>query len=212
MIVAVSTPGYRSPWRWAGSFGQLWRIGRDTLGTWENVIFSADADAPLWPYAGRGRWNDPDVLQVGSSGLTRTEERTQFSLWSVLAAPLLEGQDLTGMPGAGFATLANDEVIAVDQDPAGWQGRRVRSAGGIETWVRPLADGSWAALFVNRNSGARRIAVTAAEIPGLPTAERYRVRDLWAHSDAELRSSGVQMVDLARHGAAMWRIRALPPG
>jgi alpha-galactosidase len=209
MIVAVSTPGFRFPWRWAAAHGNLWRIADDANGTWDGVMSSLDADAPLWPYAAPGRWNDPDILQVGSSALTAVEERAHFSLWSMLAAPLLAGYDLGSASASTLETLSNREVIAVDQDPAGCQGRRVRTHKGVETWVRPLADGSWAVLLLNRRRGARRVAVRMDRVPGMPRSARYSVRDLWAHVGFEARASAAHPVTLAGHEAAMWRVRPL---
>lgn len=207
MIVAVSTPGFRFPWRWAGRHGNLWRIADDANGTWAGIMSSLDADAPLWPYAGPGRWNDPDILQVGSPALTPTEERAHFSLWSMLAAPLLAGYDLGSASDSTLATLTNREVIDVDQDPSGCQGRRVRKRDGIETWVRPLSDGSWAVLLLNRRTRARRVSVRLGSVPGMPAASRYRVRDLWEHSEFETPSSAARHVTLAGHEAVMWRVR-----
>src|SRR5205807_1459039 len=84
MLVTVSTPGVRKPWRWAAAYGNSWRIGADANGTWRGVMAALDLDAPLWGYAGPGGWNDPDILQVGDGVLTRAEERAHFSLWSML--------------------------------------------------------------------------------------------------------------------------------
>jgi alpha-galactosidase len=206
MIVTVSTTGTRKPWRWAHRYGNTWRIANDANGTWAGVLAALDADAPLWPYAGPGRWNDPDMLQVGSQALTDTEGRAQLSLWSMLAAPLLEGYDLSTASAATFDTLGNPDVIAVDQDRRGRQGRRVRTAARVETWMRPLAGGSWAVLFLNRGEGPRQLSVRVDRIPGIPAAPRYSLRDLWAHTDREIAAGDAQQVDLAPHEAVMWRV------
>ena len=207
MIVAVSTPGFRYPWRWAPDHGNLWRIADDANGSWAGVMSALDADAPLWPYAAPGRWNDPDILQVGAPALTPVEERAHFSLWSMLAAPLLAGYDLPSLSDASIAAMSNREVIAVDQDPAGCQGRRVGVRDGVETWVRPLAGGSWAVLLLNRRARVQRVSVRADRIPGLPPTSRYWVRDLWEHSSRPVRARQAIDVELAGHEAAMWRIR-----
>jgi alpha-galactosidase len=212
MIVAVSTPGTKRPWRWAPAFGQLWRIGHDANGNWSGILATLDRDAPLWPYAGPGRWNDPDMLQVGSQWLTPTEERAHFSLWSMLAAPLLAGYDLTSLPADRTAILLNKEVIAVDQDRLGLQGRRVRSVGGVETWVKRLRGGSRAVLFLNRTDGPQQLIVSPRQIPGLPRAARYSLRDLWAHTTVEAGADEARTVDLAAHDVVMWRVRALHSG
>jgi alpha-galactosidase len=206
MVVTVSTTGTRKPWRWARRFGQTWRISADANGRWDGVTRSLDADAPLWRYAGPGGWNDPDMLQVGSPGLSTVEARAHFSLWSVLAAPLLAGYDLTSASPESLATLTNDELIALDQDRGGHQGRRVRRKGGAETWVKPLADGSRAVLFLNRRAGAQQLSVRLDGVPGMPHAKRFTVRDLWAHVSRELDAGEVLQVDLAGHDAVVWRV------
>jgi alpha-galactosidase len=206
MIVTVSTTGTRKPWRWAHAFGQTWRISADANGRWSGVTSSLDVDAPLWRYAGPGGWNDPDMLQVGSPGLSAVEARAHFSLWSVLAAPLLAGYDLTTISPESLATLTNREVIALDQDRAGHQGRRVRRKGGAETWVKPLAGGAQAVLFLNRRAGAQQLSVRLDAVPGIPDKKHFTVRDLWAHSSREVAAGEVQRVALAGHDAVVWRV------
>src|SRR4051812_38686234 len=207
MTVTVSTSGTRKPWRWAYQFGQTWRIGDDANGRWDGVIRSLDVAAPLWRYAGPQRgWNDPDMLQVGSGALSPVEARAHFSLWAMLAAPLLAGYDLTTLSPESLATLTNDEVIAVDQDRKGRQGRRVRRKDGVETWVKPLAGDAAAVLFFNRNKGARDLSVRLGDVPGLPDAKRFTVRDLWAHADRDASANEPQQVGLAGHEAVIWRV------
>jgi alpha-galactosidase len=206
MIVTVSTTGTRRPWRWAGRYGHTWRINPDANGSWASVMQAADSDAPLWRHAGPGGWNDPDMLQVGGPGLSDTEGRAHFSLWSMLAAPLLAGYNLTSASPASVATLANPEVIAVNQDRRGRQARRVRSKAGAETWVRPLADGSQAVLLLNRGGDLRRISFRLDRIPGVKARARYSVRDLWAHTTRAVVAAEVQKLDLRVHEAVMWRV------
>jgi alpha-galactosidase len=208
MIVTVSTSGTRKPWRWAHAFGQTWRIGDDANGRWDGVTRSLDVAAPLWRYASPSRgWNDPDMLQVGSPALSTTEARAHFSLWAMLAAPLLAGYDLTTASPESIATLTNDEVIAIDQDRKGRQGSRVRRKDGAETWVKPLAGGSWAVLFLNRRTSERKLTVRLDDVPGLPDAKRFAVRDLWAHTDRDLGAAEAQQVPLAGHEAVVWRVK-----
>jgi hypothetical protein len=146
------------------------------------------------------------MLQVGSPGLSAVEARAHFSLWSVLAAPLLAGYDLTTISPESLATLTNREVIALDQDRAGHQGRRVRRKGGAETWVKPLAGGSQAVLFLNRRAGAQQLSVRLDAVPGIPDKKHFTVRDLWAHSSREVAAGEVQRVALAGHEAVVWRV------
>jgi alpha-galactosidase len=207
MIVTVSTPGTRKPWRWAHAFGSTWRIGADANGRWDGVTRSLDTAAPLWRYASPSRgWNDPDMLQVGSASLSTTEARAHFSLWAMLAAPLLAGYDLTTASPESLATLTNAELIAIDQDRKGRQGRRVRRKDGAETWVKPLAGGSWAVLFLNRRASEQELTVRLDDVPGLPDAARFAVRDLWAHTDRDAAAAEAQQVPLAGHEAVVWRV------
>ena len=207
MLVTVSTPGVDKPWRWASRYGNTWRISADADGTWAGVLRSLDVDAPLFRYAGPGGWNDPDMLQLGSGRLTRTEERSHFSLWAMLAAPLLEGYDVSRASAGTLEVLGNDDVIAVDQDRRGRQGRRLGRKNGVELWVKPLSHRALAVLLFNRSGGTRKRKVRLTRLPDLRAADRYRVRDLWAHEDDTLDAGGALRAKLPRHGVAMWRVK-----
>jgi alpha-galactosidase len=207
MLVTVSTPGVDDPWRWASAYGNTWRISADADGTWKGVLRSLDVDAPLHRYAGPGGWNDPDMLQVGGGGLTPDEERAHFSLWSMLAAPLLAGYDVASAPPGSLAVLGNEDVIAVDQDDRGRQGRRLRRRHGVEVWVRPLTHRAVAVLLFNRSGGSRTARVALDGVPNLREAARYQVRDLWAHSNTTLGADEALSAEIPRHGVAMWRVR-----
>jgi alpha-galactosidase len=207
MLVTVSTPGVDDPWRWASAYGNTWRISADADGTWKGIRRTLDVDAPLHPYAGPGGWNDPDMLQVGSGRLSADEERAHFSLWSVLAAPLLTGYDVAAATAQDLAVLGNEEVIAVDQDPRGRQGRRVGRKNGVELWVKPLSHRAVAVLLFNRSGHSRKRRVRLAAVSGLRDAPRYQVRDLWAHSTSLLEADDALRAEIPRHGVAMWRVR-----
>jgi alpha-galactosidase len=206
MLVTVSMPGTHEPWTWAAAYGNTWRIAADANGRWSGVMAALDVDAPLYRYAGPGGWNDPDILQVGDGVLTRAEERAHFSLWSMLAAPLLAGYDLRAMPSASRDVLESSEVIAVDQDRLGRQGRRVRRRHHVETWVRKLSHRATAVLVLNRSSRTRSATVRLASVPGLPKASAYVARELWTGETAVLGPGGKLRATLPRHGVAMWRI------
>ena len=114
------------------------------------VIDILDLQVGLYSYAGPGHWNDPDMLEVGNGGMTETEYRSHFSLWAILAAPLIAGNDLRDMRPEIHDILTNKEVIAVDQDPLGRQGRRVHKNGDLEVWAKQLKDGRRAVILFNR--------------------------------------------------------------
>lgn len=187
ILFSICEWGNNRPWEWAQKIGNMWRTTGDIRDAWAGrvtysigVMDIVDKNEPLYPFAGPGHWNDPDMLEVGNGGLTDDESRAHFSLWSMMAAPLIAGNDIATMTPATRAILLNKEVIAVDQDPLGRQGRRIRDDGDQEVWSRPLADGSRAVILLNRGTEPANIAVNWPEI-GYPATVRAEVRDLWAH-------------------------------
>jgi alpha-galactosidase len=209
IIFSMCEWGTSKPWLWASNVGNLWRTTGDVIDHWEGkytyswgVVTIADMNEPLWSYAGPGHWNDPDMLEVGNGGLSDTEYRSHFSLWAMMAAPLIAGNDIANMSEATKAILLNREVIAVDQDPLGIQGHRVWKEGTSEVWLKPLTGGRQALLLFNRATGPAAITSTWAML-GRPTDQKLKVRDLWAHRDlpnargsyaALVPPHGVQMV------------------
>jgi alpha-galactosidase len=158
---------------------------------------------PFAPYARPGHWNDPDMLEIGNGKMTDTEYRTHMSLWSMLAAPLIAGNDVRNMSPAVHEILTNREVIAVDQDPAGRQGKRVWKSGQQEVWARGLADGGTAVALFNRAPQAAKVTVRWADagVQGTPS----RIRDLWRHADQQ--ASGAEYsAEVAGHGAVLLRV------
>ena len=181
--------------------GNLGRTTGDIRDTWASMSdLGFEKQIGLEKYAGPGHWNDPDMLEIGNGGMSETEYRTHMSLWSLLAAPLLAGNDLRDVSPAILEILTNKEVIAVDQDKLGKQGVRVSKNAGLEVWARPLADGSHAVCLFNRGDAAANVTARWSDI-GVQGS--HKVRDLWAHADrgkfpqeyaAEVPSHGVVMV------------------
>jgi alpha-galactosidase len=206
--------GSSDTWTWAPSVGNLWRTTGDIGLCWEKkscpkewetgVTNILDLQVGLEPYAGPGHWNDPDMLEVGN-GLTDVEDRAHFSLWAVLAAPLIAGNDVRQMSEAVRDTLGNREVIAVDQDPLGVQGHKVRDDGAEEVWAKPLSGGEWAVVLLNRGEAPVRIRVGWSEL-GWP-APSASVRDLWRKQDLGTFRDGYS-AQVPPHGVAMVRISA----
>jgi alpha-galactosidase len=179
ILFAACEAGAYNTWEWAAAAGaHTWRTARDIADDWGAILTVVDRQAHLAEYAGPGGFNDPDMLQVGNGGLALGAYRAQVSLWSLLAAPLFVGSDLRTLSDAELGLLTNDAVLSVDQDPAGVQGRRVRSHPNYGVWSRPLADGDFAAVVLNRGDERRQITTSAAEL-GMPGTEEYAVRDLW---------------------------------
>jgi alpha-galactosidase len=205
--------GNSKPWLWASKIGNMWRTTGDITDKWQGkynyswgVVSIADMNEPLWPYAGPGHWNDPDMLEVGNGGLTDTEYRSHFSLWAMMAAPLIAGNDVANMDAATRAILLNTDVIAVDQDPAGMQGHRVWKDGDREVWSKPLSDGGRAVLLFNRGDAPATIGADWTML-GLPRSVRMQVRDLWAHKDLGKRA-GRYEATVAPHGVVMVRLKS----
>jgi alpha-galactosidase len=186
IVLSVSDNGFDRPWLWGPGLASLWRTTNDytaygaaTGQWWTAVLKIVDINSGFYRYAQPGAWNDPDLLLTGTGKLTVPEERSQFSLWSMMAAPLLVSGDVRSMSAATSAILTNREVIAIDQDTAGLQGRRIADSAGHQVWLRTLADGSHAVLFFNAGTRPATLAVSATRA-GLGHG-RYSVRDLWRH-------------------------------
>jgi alpha-galactosidase len=153
----------------------------------------------LAKYAGPGHWNDPDMLEVGNGKLTHDENLTHMSLWVILAAPLLAGNDLSQMPAETKAILTNKEVIAIDQDSLGKQGDRVSAVGPVEIWAKPLKDGQKAIGLFNRDDTSLPVTLKFSEVGFSGGA---KVRDVWEAKDlGKLKDS--YTVSVPRHGVVL---------
>lgn len=189
IVFSMCEWGTHQPWTWARGVAHLWRTTGDIGNTWtgrNSFHRLLDQQVELTKFAGPGGWNDPDMLEVGvkigDTGLTIAENRAHFSLWSVIAAPLMAGNDLRSMPAEIKDILTNTEVIAIDQDSLGAQGRRVRKDGPLEVWAKKLQDGGAAVVLFNRGNTEAPIAVSWLEA-GLRYDAEPMVRDLWAKRD-----------------------------
>jgi alpha-galactosidase len=190
IVFSLCEWGSTKPWLWAQGLGQLWRATGDIQDCWDcargwggmGVTHIIDLMADLHPYAGPGHWNDPDMLEVGNGGLNTAENRAHFSFWALFAAPLMAGNDLAAMKPEVKEILTNREVIAVDQDPLGMQGRKVWDDGAREVWVKPLAEGGKAVILFNRGTEESVFAATWDQI-GLFPGGKALVRDLWKKTD-----------------------------
>ena len=214
IVYSICEWGANKPWLWAASVGgNLWRttadiydgwVGKKHNNEWYGVLDILDLQAGLEGYAGPGHWNDPDMLEVGNGGMTDDQYRAHFSLWAMLAAPLMAGNDLTSMSPSTLQILTNREVIAVDQDPLGIQGHRAARNGDTEVWVKPLSGGSQAVVLLNR--GRERHPVTLDwEALGLPPYVVTDVRDLWQHRDLA-RATGRLTIEIPPTAAVMLRV------
>jgi alpha-galactosidase len=182
IVLSICEWGSNQPWDWAPRVGNLWRTTDDIEDTWSSMLDNLDQSAQHATAAGPGTWNDPDMLEVGNGGMTDEEYRAHFSLWAIMAAPLIAGNDLRQMSATTIATLTNREVIAVDQDSLGAQGILVwERPPELQVWAKPLHDGSRAIALLNRSSAPARITAYFSRA-GL-RSDSAQVRDLWSHQD-----------------------------
>ncbi|MFI1868056.1 NPCBM/NEW2 domain-containing protein [Streptomyces jumonjinensis] len=204
IVYSLCEWGQNKPWEWGSDVGHLWRTTGDINDSWQSMLGLFKANAPLAGYAGPGRWNDPDMLEVGNGGMTDTEYRSHFSLWSIMAAPLLIGTDLRKATPRTLEILSNREVIAVDQDPLGIQARAVRGGNGQWVLTKPLAGGDIAVALFNESDRTATAGTTAAAL-GLPQRSGYVIRDLWRKQDSH--TAGAISATLPAHATALYRIK-----
>ena len=204
ILYSLCQYGRDDVWKWGPEVGgNAWRTTGDIRDTWDSMTKIGFSQAELAVWAAPGHWNDPDMLEIGNGGMTDDEYRTHMSLWSILAAPLLAGNDLRNMTPTILEILTNREVIGVDQDKDGKQGRRIAKSGDQEVWVRPLSGGAQAVGLFNRGGTPEKISVNWSDL-GLKTAPAH-ARDLWGHSDLKLDGTEYS-VTVPAHGAVMLRI------
>ena len=226
IVFSICEWGNSKPWEWGGRIGNLWRTTGDIHacfdckvdhGTWFSwgVMQILDLQKGLRRYAGPGHWNDPDMLEVGN-GMSLPEDRAHFSMWAMLAAPLIAGNDLRQIPPDVAAILLNRDVIAVDQDKLGIQGFAHSVKEGMEVWFKPLDGGAWAMCVLNRTARPQKVQFEwKKESVGDDLHKQdprfdkvtYAIRDLWTKKslgttkdtlNAEVASHDVLMVRLEK--------------
>jgi alpha-galactosidase len=206
---------------WIAQCSNLWRTGADLEATWQSIMNNLDVTAKLYSLAGPSHWNDPDMLQVGNVGITSEESRSHFALWCFLAAPLLIGTDIHQASDETIAILGSAELIAIDQDPLGFQGRVVAQvearapthAGRNPTTViahqvygKKLADGSVGALVLNRGDTAVDVTVSFQDV-WWPAGASAVVRDLWAERDLGTFTGQYTAKAVPSHGTVALRLK-----
>ena len=221
IVFSICEWGESNPWEWGVGIGHLWRTTADIRDIYQGVmdwgglgvLDIIDKQVDLYKYAGPGHWNDPDMLEVGNGGMTFDEYKTHFSMWAMLAAPLMAGNDLREMDGQTRKILMNKEVIAVDQDVKGEQARKFIDMGEHEIWAKPLSNGEVAVCFLNRSNTAWNLdynwkKYTMYFVKDVSVHKHvYNVYDLWQHKKvgktneqlkAEIPAHGVLMVRLSK--------------
>lgn len=203
MVYSLCQYGRESVWTWGAKVGgNLWRTTGDIGDDWPSMSTIGFKQAEIASYMRPGHWNDPDMLEIGNGGMTDDEYRLHMSLWCLLAAPLLAGNDLRNMSDSTLNMLTNGEVLAVDRDPAARPVKRLIQGGNTEVWYRPLEDGSVAVGLFNRDQQPKQVSVTwsATGLSG-----HLKARDLWKHEDVSLPGETYTAM-VPKHGVLMLRV------
>jgi alpha-galactosidase len=206
IVFSICEWGANKPWLWAPAVGNLWRTTEDIHACFDcllehdtnrgvsiqwGVMPIMERQIPLRSYAGPGHWNDPDMLEVGN-GMTVSEDRAHFTMWAMVAAPLISGNDIRSMSHETAAILTNREVIAVDQDSLGIEGFRHSVKDSVEIWFKPLSHDAWAMVFLNRARAQRGVSFDWRQESVIDSVSgraahfaeaTYHIRDLWAGAD-----------------------------
>jgi len=226
IVFSICEWGGSKPWEWAGEVGHLWRTTGDITDCFDcenkhpgysnwGVMKILDMQKDMRQYAGPGHWNDPDMLEVGNGGMKENEDRAHFSMWCMIAAPLIAGNELKNMSAQTHAILTNADAIAINQDVLGIQGLKYKSEDGLETWLKPLSGGDWAICFLNRSAVSKMIEFdwmknvvsdTVSNRKLDAAGEVFKIKDVWAKKElgntqkvlkAEVKSHDVLMVRLS---------------
>ena len=208
IVYSLCEWGVNQPWTWAGNVGNLWRTTGDIGDNWTSLKSIVNQNAPLAQDAHPGAWNDPDMLEVGNGGMTGTEYQSHFSLWAEMSAPLLVGTDLRKASAATMNILLNKDVIAVDQDPLGAQGRVVKTDGTHLVFAKPLAGGDVAVALFNEGDSAAPMSVTGSQAGLASPQGAYTLKDLWSKKVTE--SAGTIAAQVPAHGTVMYRVSSGP--
>lgn len=219
IVFSICEWGENQPWKWGKGIGHMWRVTPDIRDCYQckfdwggvGVLDIIDIMADLYPYAGPGHWNDAEMLEIGNGGMSRDEYITHFSMWCMLATPLMAGNDLRKMDAETKEILTNKEVIAVNQDKLGQQARRFMDMGEKEIWAKPLVGGELAVCFLNRTENVWNLdydwhkqTIYFADQVNIHGKE-YVIRDLWKHQNIGTTKERMKY-SIAPHGVLMVRL------
>ncbi len=219
ILFSICEWGWNKPWKWGGKAGNIWRTTGDIQPNWASVMGIYEFNVRLDKYAGPGAFNDPDMLEVGNGNLTFDENKSHFTLWSMMAAPLILGNDIRSFikedgtvdkDNKVLQILTNKEVIAVNQDKLGIQCKRIK-AGLKDILVKPLENNEVAVCFFNKTNSNTQITCNMADIHNvvevsLPNAESYTFKELWFKTEETVTDKITTTV--APHGVKVFRISA----
>jgi alpha-galactosidase len=202
--------GVDDPANWAPKVGNSWRTTGDIRDSWDSMIAKADLNNMWADKAGPGAWNDPDMLEIGNGHMSSIEYQTHMSLWCLMKAPLLIGCDLGSIGDEDLKILTNPEVIAINQDTMGVQGKKLKTVNNTEVWGGPLEGGSYVMLLLNKGLPDTANVTGMWTDFGLAAGSLAKVRDLWKRQDMGVMGNGVTAA-LPRHGSAMYKFTPVPP-
>ena len=219
VVFSICEWGETQPWTWAIDVGHLGRTTGDIRDNWDSMIHIVDKEKPLAKYAGPGYWNDPDMLEVGNGGMTTDEYKTHFSMWCMLAAPLIAGNDLSDMSEETVSILTNANLIAINQDKLGKQAVCIRESGGYEIWIKDLANNEKAACLLNRSDEEKEVLVNFNRLlrvkgetdPRYQLYEDsyqlsdYRIWDLWENKEVKILRDYRTMIKIPPHSVKVYR-------
>ncbi|TDE03752.1 glycoside hydrolase family 27 protein [Flavobacterium hiemivividum] len=192
------------PGKWALQIADSWRISGDITNTFSSILHIIDLNADLWKYASPGHVNDMDMLQVGR-GMSYEEDKTHFSMWSMMNSPLLAGNDLRSMTKQTIEILTNKEIIALNQDPLVYQARRLVDNGDLEVWAKPLVStmsGKVAVTLLNRSNKTATISLDLNTV-GIDASKGYSYRDLWTKKDFDRSEKSTLSFEVPKHGVVV---------
>ena len=211
--------GTAKPWEWGAKAGNMWRTTHDIFANWKSIMFIYNYTLKLYKFAAPGHWNDPDMLEVGNGKLSEDENRSHFSLWCMMAAPLILGNDIrefvdengeADKENAVLKIVTNKRLIAVDQDALGKPAKRIKKSRGIDIIARPLSNGDVAVCFLNCKSCSNSVRynisdLSADEYLNFPSASSYELHNLWSDE----RTTGTTIsATMPKHGVMVYRIKA----
>lgn len=220
IVYSICEWGTTQPWTWGNKAGNMWRTTHDIFPMWKSIVLLYKFTMKHYQHAGPGAWNDPDMLEVGNGKLTEDENKAHFSLWCMMAAPLMLGNDVRkfvdgnnnaveGNPVLKIVT--NKQLIAIDQDTLGKPAKIIKKTRGVDILARPLANGDTALCLFNRSVSSKNIHADLTlllkdEYLETPHSEQYELHDLW--SDERIIASSLS-VPLSKHSVKVYRVKAL---
>ena len=213
IVFSICEWGSTKPWTWAKDIGHLWRTTGDIRDNWDSMIHLVDLEKDLSKYAGPGHWNDPDMLEVGNGGMTTEEYKSHFTMWCMLAAPLMAGNDLENMSKETHGILTNANLIAIDQDTLGKQAICAREVAGYEIWIKPLVKEGKAACLLNRSDEEKTVCVDFNYLltengdywhKDKYELKDYHITDLWENIEAKMDKSGLSTVKIPPHSVKVY--------